>query len=116
MSLQARRVDRDEAKRSGPEAGRRFRLGLLAGAAPHLGLTTLALLSYATARNNEEREFAVMPVFLELALIPTALILVLLRAVPQRTRSWAKGLAGGTGVGLLVVALLIAWHSGASGT
>jgi hypothetical protein len=87
----------------------------MAGIAPHLGLTTLALLSYSAAGNNEEREFAIMPVLLELPLAPMALVLVLMLAVTQRTRPWAKGLLAGTGLGLIVVVMLIAWHSSVRG-
>ena len=115
MALQVRRADRDEERRTNPEIDRRFGIGVLAGVAPHLGLTTLVLLSYSAARSDEEHEFAIMPVFLELFLTPGVLVLVLVRAVTKRTRSWAKGLFGGTGLGLILVAMLIAWHSNARG-
>jgi hypothetical protein len=116
MSLQRTRIGRLEARRADPKAGRRFRVALLAGVAPHLCLTTLALLSYRVATTHEQREFAVMPVLIELLVIPMALALVLILAIPRRTRPWAKGLTAGTGPGLIVVMMLIAWHSNARGT
>lgn len=115
MALQVSRLERVEARGADPTSGRRVGIGLLAGVAPHLGLTTLVVLSYADSDSDEGREFAIMPVLLETFLIPVALALVLALAVTKRTRSWAKGLFGGTGLGLVVVAMLLVWHRGSGG-
>jgi hypothetical protein len=115
MALQTRGMERLEARKANPRACRRFRFAVLIGLAPHLAIAALAVLSYATARNDEEREFAIMAVFLELPLAPSALVLAVVLTIAKRTRSWAKGLIVGTGQGLIVVVLLIVWHSHARG-
>lgn len=115
MALQARRIERQKARTANPRARRCLGLGVLIGLAPHLAIAALAVLSYSTAKNDEEREFAIMAVFLELPLAPSALVLALVLAIAKRTRSWAKGLILGTCQGLIVVVLLITWHNHARG-
>jgi hypothetical protein len=103
MALRAGRADR--------EAGRRFHRAMLGGLVPHLGIVVLVFLAFATAGSGEDRAFAVMPVFLEVLLVPAMVVAVVVLALAKGTRPLAKGLITGTGLGLATVGLLVAWHT-----
>lgn len=64
------------------------------------------LFAVASADTAEARGASVLPVYLEVFLVPGVLVLALVRSFDRTTRAWAGGLAIGTLLGALAVAVV----------
>ncbi|MGW0589674.1 hypothetical protein [Streptosporangium sp. NPDC002607] len=65
-----------------------------------------AWILFASADTAEARGASALPAYLEVFLAPGVLVLALVRSFDRTTRTWAGGLAIGTLLGALAVAVV----------